>query len=143
MSACLIAAAFSGVQSSSCPKSNPALIILFFCLFLLVASFLFATAHLLRDENNFEEEEDEVALDENEVDATVVGKSNVRSIYYIIYLFSTLCDDGRRRLTRAFKNRVEYTLSRAFVRSRLVFNLREVELFYMIYRAKIFYARSV
>ena len=89
MSACLIAAAFSGVQSSSCPKSNPALI-LSFCLFLLVASFLFATAHLLRDENNFEEEEDEVALDENEVDATVVGKSNVRSIYYNLSILYSL-----------------------------------------------------
>jgi len=59
---------------------------MFFCLFLLVA-LSFATAqHLLR-ENNFEEEEEEEedpladALDENEVDATVVGgKSNVRSI---------------------------------------------------------------
>ena len=91
MSACLIAAAFSGVQSSSCPKSNPALI-LSFCLFLLVALLLFATAHLLR-ENNFEEEEEDPladALDENEVDATVVGKSNVRSIYYNLSILYSL-----------------------------------------------------
>jgi hypothetical protein len=53
MSACFTAAAFSGVQSSSCPKfNNPdALILLvsFVCLFLLLfllLSFL-ATAHLL------------------------------------------------------------------------------------------------
>jgi hypothetical protein len=31
------------------------------------------------------------------------------------------------------KNRVEYTLSRAFVRSRLVCDLREVELFMYIH----------
>jgi gamma-glutamyl:cysteine ligase YbdK (ATP-grasp superfamily) len=56
---------------------------MFFCLFLLVA-LSFATAqHLLRENNLEEEEEDPLAdaLDENEVDATVVGgKSNVRSI---------------------------------------------------------------
>ena len=47
-----------------------------------------------------------------------------------------MMDDDKEKVS--LKNRVEYTLSRAFVRSRLVFNLREVELFYMMYRAKIF-----
>jgi hypothetical protein len=110
MSACLIAAAFSGVQSSSCPNSNPAL--MFFCLFLLVA-LSFATAHLLR-ENNFEEEEEEDpladALDENEVDATVVGKSNVRSILLCnIFFYSLLfvMDDKKVRDDKLSKNRVE------------------------------------
>jgi gamma-glutamyl:cysteine ligase YbdK (ATP-grasp superfamily) len=58
---------------------------MFFCVFLLVALSCATAQHLLR-ENNLEEEEEEEdpladALDENEVDATVVGgKSNVRSI---------------------------------------------------------------
>ena len=47
-----------------------------------------------------------------------------------------MMDDDKEKVS--LKNRVECTLSRAFVRSRLVFNLREVELFCMIYRAKIF-----
>jgi hypothetical protein len=73
----------------------------------------FATAHLLR-ENNFEEEEEEDpladALDENEVDATVVGKSNVRSILLCnIFFYSLLfvMDDKKVRDDKLSKNRVE------------------------------------
>jgi gamma-glutamyl:cysteine ligase YbdK (ATP-grasp superfamily) len=56
---------------------------MFFCVFLLVALSCATAQHLLRENNLEEEEEDPLAdaLDENEVDATVVGgKSNVRSI---------------------------------------------------------------
>jgi len=52
-----------------------------------------------------------------------------------------MMDDDKEKVS--LKNRVECTLSRAFVRSRLVFNLREVELFIYDISGRKFLTREV